>query len=50
MGISKFLEWVHFNALAKPIADISIFLQQAPWSGGLGMVRLELLRASLQLV
>lgn len=34
MGISKFLEWVHFNALAKPIADISIFLQQAPWSGG----------------
>lgn len=35
MGISKFLEWVHFNALAKPIADISIFLQQTPWSGGL---------------
>ena len=33
-GISKALEWVHFNALAKTIDDISIFLQQTPWSGG----------------
>ncbi|WP_294640728.1 hypothetical protein [Rothia mucilaginosa] len=34
MGISKFLEWLHFDALAKPVADISVFLQQTPWSGG----------------
>lgn len=33
MGISKFLEWVHFDALAKPVADVATFLQQEPLSG-----------------
>ena len=28
MGISKFLDWVHFDALAKPVADVATFLQQ----------------------
>ena len=38
MGISKFLEWVHFDALAKPVADVANFLQRDPWVGGKGII------------
>ena len=40
MGIAKFLEWVHFDALAKPVAEISTFLQKEPWTGGSGIIAL----------
>jgi hypothetical protein len=38
MGISKFLEWVHFDALAKPVADVATFLQQEPLSGSQNII------------
>lgn len=38
MGISKFLEWVHIDALAKPFADVATFLQRDPWAGGEGII------------
>lgn len=38
MGISKFLEWVHFDALAKPFADVDTFLQQEPLSGSQNII------------
>ncbi|WP_311649101.1 hypothetical protein [Rothia mucilaginosa] len=38
MGISKFLEWVHFDALAKPFADVATFLQQEPLSGSQNII------------
>ena len=40
MGISKFLEWVHFDALAKPVAETAAFLQKEPWGGGAGIITL----------
>ena len=38
MGISKFLEWIHFDALARPVADVATFLQRDPWAGGGGII------------
>jgi hypothetical protein len=38
MGISNFLEWVHFDALAKPFADVATFLQQEPLSGSQNII------------
>lgn len=38
MGISKFLDWVHFDALAKPVADVATFLQQEPLSGSQNII------------
>ena len=38
MGISKFLEWVHLDALAKPVADVANFIQQEPLSGSQNII------------